>query len=82
MIQCQLCRCNLQYIEETKRCLTDRFNEHRRLMLNPTSSYIHNAVSEHFLGSNHSDTDMLLIPNGKLSTERDFLRKVREAHII
>ena len=69
MIQCQLC--NLRYIGETKRRLKDRFNEHRRPILNPTSSYIQTAVSEHFLGSNHSDTYMLLIPIEKLSNERD-----------
>ena len=45
MIQCRLC--NLQYIGETKRRLKDRFNEHRRPVLNPTSNYISTAVSEH-----------------------------------
>ena len=38
--------------------------------------------SEHFLGNNHSDTHMLLIPIEKFSNERDSLRKAREAHII
>ena len=78
MIQCQLC--NLQYIGETKRRLKDRFNKHRRPILNPTSSYT--AVSEHFLGSNHSDTYMFLTPIEKLSNEYDSFRKAREAHII
>ena len=59
LIQCRLC--NLQYIGETKRRLKDRFNEHRRPLLNPTGNYIHTAVSEHFLTSNHSDNHMLLI---------------------
>ena len=80
VIQCRLC--NLQYIGETKRRLKDRFNEHRRPALNPTSSYIHTAVSEHFLSNNHSDTHMLLIPIEKLKNERDSFRKAREAHII
>ena len=80
MIQCRLC--NLQYIGETKRRLKDRFNEHRRPVLNPTSNYIHTAVSEHFLSKNHSDTHMLLIPIEKLNNERDSFRKAREAHII
>ena len=62
--------------------LKDRFNEHRRPILNSTSSYIYTAVSEHFLSSNHSDTHMLLIPFEKLSNERDSFRKAREAHII
>ena len=54
----------------------------RRPMLNLTSSYIHTAVSEHFLGSNHSDIHMLLIPIEKLSNERNSFRKAREAHIV
>ena len=52
---------SLQYIGETKRNLKDRFNEHRRPVLNPTGNYIHTAVSEHFLTSNHSDNLMLLV---------------------
>ena len=80
MIQCRLC--NLQYIGETKRRLKDRFNEHRRPILNPTGNYIHTAVSEHFLTSNHSDNHMLLIPIEKLKNGRDSFRKAREAHLI
>ena len=53
LIQCRLC--NLQYIGKTRRRLNDRFNEHRRPILNPTGNYIHTAVSEHFLTSHHSD---------------------------
>ena len=33
---------------------TDRFNEHRRPILNPSGSYIQNAVSEYFLNNSHS----------------------------
>ena len=44
-----------KYIGETKRRLKDRFNEHRRPVLNPTGNYIHTAVSAHFLTRNHSD---------------------------
>ena len=64
MIQCRLY--NLQYIGETKRRDKDRFNEHRRPILNPAGNYIHTAVLEHFLTSNHSDNHMLLIPIEKL----------------
>ena len=78
MIQCRLC--NLQYIGETKRRLKDRFNEHRRPILNPTGNYTHTA--EHFLTSNHSDNHMLLIPMEKLKIGRDSFRKAREAHLI
>ena len=80
MIQSRLC--NLPYIGETKRRLKDHFNEHRRPILNPTSSYIHTAVSEHFLSINHSDTHMLLIPIEKRNDERESFRKAREAHLI
>ena len=80
MIQCRLC--NVQYIGETKRRLKDRLNEHRRPILNPTGNYIHNAVSEHFLTSNHSDNHMLLIPTEKLKNGRDSFRKAPEAHLI
>ena len=69
MIQYRLC--NLQYIGESKRRLQDRFNEHRRPVLNRTSNDIYTAVSEHFLSNNHSDTHMLLIPIEKLKNERD-----------
>ena len=49
MIQCRLC--NLQYIGETKRRLKDRFNEHRRPVLNPTSNYIYTGSGRVFSGS-------------------------------
>ena len=77
LIQCRLC--NLQNIGETRHHLKDRFNEH---ILNPTGNYIHTAVSEHFLTSNHSDNHMLLISIEKLKNGRDSFRKAREAHLI
>ena len=80
LIQCRLC--NLQYIGETKRRLKDRFNEHRRLIFNPTGNYIHTTVSGHFLTSNHPDNHMLLIPFEKLKNRLDSFRKAREAHLI
>ena len=80
MIQCRLY--NLQYIGEAKRRLKDRFNEQKRPILNPTDNYIHTAVSEHFLSSNHSKNYMLLIPIEKLKNGGDSLRKASEAHLI
>ena len=80
LIQCRLR--NLQYTGETKRRLKDRFNEHRRPILNPTGNYIHTAVSERFLTSNHFDNHLLLIPIKKLKSGRDSFRKAREAHLI
>ena len=79
LIQCRLF--NLQYVGETKRRLKDRFNEHRRPILTPTGNYIHTAVSEHFLTSNHSDNHMLLIPIEKLKNGRNCLNKAREAKL-
>ena len=69
-------------LNETKRRLKDRFNEHRRPILNPTGNYIHTTVSEHFLTGNHFDKHMLLIPTEKLKNGRDSSRKAREAHLI
>ena len=72
MIQCN--RCNLQYIGETKRRLKDRFNEHRR---KPTTA------AEHFLSSpNHTANDLILIPIEKIFSNRDSIRKAREAFLI
>ena len=51
MIQCT--KCNLQCIGETKRRLKERFNEHRRPIIN-TSSYNPTAVSRHFITGNHT----------------------------
>ena len=55
---------------------------YRRSILNPNGSYIHTAVSEHFLSSNHSHKDMLLIPLKLLKSKCDSVRKAREAHLI
>ena len=74
MIQCSM------YIGETKRRLKDRFNEHRRPILSPNSSYIQIAVSEHFLSNNYSQSHTLLNHIEKLINQRDSLRKAREAH--
>ena len=41
------------------------------------------TVSEHFLShSNHSHTDMQLIPLEKIHSSRDSVRKARESHLI
>ena len=50
--------------------------------LNPNSSYIQMAVSEHFLSSNQSHNHMLLIPIKKLINQLDSFRKAWEAHLI
>ena len=81
MVQCN--RCNLQYIGETKRRLKDRFNEHRRAVDKTNIKSKPTTVSEHFLShSNHSHTDMQLIPLEKIHSSRDSVRKARESHLI
>ena len=81
MVQCN--RCNLQYIVETKRRLKDRFNEHRRAVDKTNIKSKPTTVSEHFLShSNHSHTDMQLIPLEKIHSSRDSVRKARESHLI
>jgi len=70
MIQCN--RYNLQYRGETKRPLKNRFNEHRRTIDKSNTKSKLTTVSEHFLSSpDHTSTDMLLIPVGKLFSFRD-----------
>ena len=81
MIHCT--KCNKQYIGETKRRLKDRFNEHRRKIDKPDSTSPHTAVSEHFLAnSDHSITNVLLIPIEIITSNRDAIRKAKEAHYI
>ena len=81
MIQCN--RCNLQYIGETKRRLKDRFNEHRRTIDNPNNKSKPTTAAEHFLSSpNHIANDMILIPIEKIFSNRDSIRKAREAFLI
>ena len=80
MIQCN--RCNLQYIGETKRRLKDRFYEHRRTTDNRNTTSKPTTAAEHFLSSNHTANDMQLIPIEKIFSNRDSIRKAREAFLI
>ena len=76
----QFNRCNLQYIGETKRRLKDRFNEHRRAVDKTKIKSKPTTVSEHFLShTNHSHTDMQLIPLEKIHFSRDSVPKGRES---
>ena len=78
MIQCRLC----SILGKTKRRLKDRFNEHRRPILNPSGSYIQTAVSEHFPSNSHSVSHMLLISIQTLIYGRACLRKERKMNLI
>ena len=80
MIQCN--RCNLQYIGETKRRLKDRFIEHRRTIDNPNTKSKPTTAAEHFLSSpNHTANNMQLIPIEKMFSNRDSIRKAKEAFL-
>ena len=80
MIQCN--QCSQQYIGETKRRLKDRFNEHRRPVDNPSNISKPTTVSEHFLTNDHSANDITLIPLELTKSNRDSVRKAREAYLI
>ena len=73
----------LTVIRETERRLKDRFNEHRRAVDETSIKSKPTTASEHFLSySNHSPTDMQLIPLEKIHSSRDSVRKARESHLI
>ena len=82
MIQCN--RFHLQYNGETKRSLKIRFNEHQRTVANPNNSkFFPTTAAKHFLLiPNHSSNDVQVIPIEKIFSNRDSVRKAREAHLI
>ena len=80
MVHCN--RCHKQYIGETKRRLKDRFNEHRRTVDKQTNRSKPTTVSEHFLSNDHNASDILLIPLELIKSNRDSVRKAREAYLI
>ena len=80
MIQCN--HCSKQYIGETKRRLKDRFNEDRRPVDNPSNISKPTTVSKHFRTNDHSANDITLIPLELIKSNRDRVRKAREAYLI
>ena len=57
-----------------------RFNEHRRTLDNANTKSKPTTVAEHFLSSLHNfSKDMQLIPIEKIFSNRDSIRKAREA---
>ena len=71
-----------QYIGGTKRHLHERFGEHRRSVQNHQQLANPTPVSEHFNLPGHSVNDIRLIPLELIHTNRDSVRKAREAHLI
>ena len=80
MIQCN--HCSKQYIGETKQRLKDLFNEHRRPVDNLSNISKPTTVSEHFLTNDHYANDITLIPLELIKSNRDSVRKAREAYLI
>ena len=83
MIQCN--KCNVQYIGETKRHLSDRFSEHRRAIEKAIAKQQIDqptAVADHFTLPAHFIDIMELIPLELITSFRDAIRKAREAFLI
>ena len=78
-IQCNKCKC--QYIGETKRQLNERFGEHRRSIMNHRQLSDPTLASLHFNQAGYSIKDVILIPLEPIRTDRDAVRKAREAHL-
>ena len=80
-----LCRqqCVRNNVSSFARALKDRFNEHRRTIDNPDAKSEPTTAAKHFLSSpNHTANDMQLKPIEKIFSNRDSIRKAREAFLI
>ena len=83
MIQCS--KCKVQYIGETKRHLSDRFGKHKRAIekaLQQRHIDQPTAVSDHLTLPGHSINNIEIIPLELINSNRDGIRKAREAFLI
>ena len=83
MTQCN--KCNVQYIGETKRHLSDRFCEHRRAIEKAIAKQPIDqptAFLDHYTLPAHSMDNIELIPLKLITSNRDGIRKAREAFLI
>ena len=83
MVQCN--KCNFQYISEAKCHLGNRFGEHRGAIEKTiTQEHIDQptAVSDHFTLPAHSMDNIKLAPLELITSNRDAIRKAREAFLI
>ena len=83
MIQCN--KCNVQYIGQTKRHLSDRFGEHSRAIEKAIAKQHVDqptAVSDHFTLPVKSMDNIELIPLEVITSNRDAIRKARKAFLI
>ena len=60
----------------------DRSNEQRRPVDNPSNISKLTTVSEHFLSNDHSANDITLIPLQLSKSNRDSVRKARQAYLV
>ena len=76
-------KCNLQFIEAGKasRRIRTAFSEHRPFRSTPPLFYTQTSVSQHFLSSNHTETDLILILVKKIKSNSNYIRKTREAFL-
>ena len=75
----------IQYIGETKCRLSDRFGEHRRTVekaITQRDIDQPTAVSDHFTLPGHSLNNWELIPLELINSNREAIRKAREAFLI
>ena len=78
MTQCN--KCNVPYVGEHN--LNDRFGEHRRAIEKATTQQHFDQptiVSAHFTLSAHSMDNIELVPLELITSNRDAIRKAREA---
>ena len=77
----------MQYIGETKRQLSNRFDEHRRSLEKALNQHHFNhptAVSDHFYIylPDHSIKDIEIIPLELITSHRNSIRKARKGFLI
>ena len=71
----------MQKVGQTVHWREQRFGEHRRSILNYRHFPNPTPVSEHFNQADHSINDVLLIPLELIRSNRDSVRKARDAHL-
>ena len=83
-LQCKRCLTNghknCQYIGQTSRQLKDRFNEHRRDIINKKVDK--SGVAEHFCSPEHTTNDLTVTLLLKLNNKRESVRRAKEQYLI
>ncbi|XP_065064699.1 uncharacterized protein LOC135690932 [Rhopilema esculentum] len=83
-LQCKCCLTNghknCQYIGQTSRRLKDRFNEHRRDIINKKVDK--SGVAEDFCSPEHTINDLTVTPLLKLNDKLESVRRAKEQYLI